>query len=163
MILAFAYIVLGAKPISFRRLFLLYVFSIATADFVLATFHAVHAAMLASQIATFITLAAWSYPFLRVLHNVFRGRIELEALEPVSICVRATYGFAVVITIAAGVKALVAPFDPLTFAAFSQFVVIGLTVSTGFVLLAPPFRRSPRSEVTRGGFVRHGVARLPSK
>lgn len=155
MILAVAYVILSAKPISIRRLFMLYVFSTVTAFCFLAAFHAEHAAKLAPQIAIVVTLAVWSFPVVRVLYGAFRGQIGLEAFEPVSGCVQATYGFTTAIAFAAGAKAFVVPFDALTFAALFRLVVLGMAVGIGFAFLVRALRNGPREAFTRRGAVHH--------
>jgi hypothetical protein len=149
MILALAYIVLGAKPISIRRLFLLYVFTVAMAASLLASFRAEHAASLSSQIAIVVTLAVWSYPIVRVVHDLFRGHFGLKAFEPVSICVQATYGLAAVIAFALGLKAFVSPFDAPTLAVLSRIVAVGIMGSVGLTFFGSMLRTGPHVRVSR--------------
>jgi hypothetical protein len=163
-VLGLMYLIFSAKPISIRRLSLLFVFSLVSTRCLLATLHPGPAAILAPHIATLATLAVWSYPLLKVVHSACRGRIGLESFERVSICVQATYGFAAAIAFAAGVRAFVAPFDPLTFAALSRTVAVALAFGMGFAIVIPMLRRMLRESVTREGSVHHASSRdcLPS-
>jgi hypothetical protein len=93
----FMYVVLTAKPVSIRRLCLLYVFLLASARCLLSVLHVEHAASLALAIATAISLLVWVSPLVRVLFGaVFDRRIALEAFETVSARVQFTYGFVLV-------------------------------------------------------------------
>ncbi len=147
MILALAYIILSAKPISMRRLFLLYVFSLGVAYFLLATFHSEHI-KLPSQVALVITLAVWSLPLLQALHCAFRGHTGLEQFERVSVCVKATYGFAMVFALAAGASVVIAPFGALSFGGLARMVVVATMGGIGFALVVPAISRNPRQGVT---------------
>jgi hypothetical protein len=144
MILAFAYFILSAKPISIRRLLLLYVFSSAAVCCVLIILHTAHAATLASQIGIVITLAAWAYPLLCVLLGAFRGHVCLEVFERASICVQATYGLALAIVFTAAIKTFAAPADARSLAELSRLVVVWLAGGIGFALLTSVLRYSPR-------------------
>jgi hypothetical protein len=137
MILALAYVFLNAKPVSLRRLFLLYIFSFAVARCVLTTLDTKHAATLACQISVVITLAVWVYPLIRFLHAARRGRRGIEVLEPVSICVEATYGVALAFALTACMKVLVAPADALSLAHLSRIAAASLVGGIVFVLGAP--------------------------
>src|ERR1700693_262153 len=95
--LGFMYVMLTAKPISLRRLCLLYVFLLASARSLLGGVHVEHATSLALTVATTVSLLVWVSPLVRVLVGaVFGTRIALEAFETVSACVQFTYGFVLV-------------------------------------------------------------------
>ena len=97
MMLGFIYVVLTAKPISIRRLCILYVLSLASARCSLSILRVENAASLAMVIASIISLIVWVCPLVRVLFGAVLGRrIALEALETVSACVQFTYGFSLV-------------------------------------------------------------------
>jgi len=94
----FMYLVLTAKPVSIRRLCLLYVFLLASARCLLSVLHIEDAGSLALGIAAAITLLAWVSPLVRALFGAFFGRlIPLGAFEAVSGCVQFTYGFTLVL------------------------------------------------------------------
>ena len=96
--LGFTYVVLTAKPVSIRRLCLLYVFLLASARCLLSVLHIEDAGSLALGIATAISFFAWVSPLVRiVVGSVLDRRIALEAFESVSACVRFTYGFVLVL------------------------------------------------------------------
>jgi hypothetical protein len=93
--LALIYIFLIAKPISIRRLFLLFVLGLVLTPSVLAILHVKHAPSHALAIATSVVLLVWSLPLVRIVHDTIRlGRLSLDALSPVSDAVRWTYGLA---------------------------------------------------------------------
>ncbi len=73
--------------------------------------------------------------------GVISGSTEFER---VSACVQATYGLAVVIAHAAGVKAFVAPLDVLRFGVLSRLIVVGLIGGIGFAWVVPMLRHNPR-------------------
>jgi hypothetical protein len=97
MMLGFIYVVLTAKPISIRRLCLLYVVGWASARFLLAILRIEPSASLAVELATTIALLVWVSPFVRLLFRVLQGRRATpEVFETVSACVQFTYGFILV-------------------------------------------------------------------
>jgi len=106
----FIYVMLTAKPISIRRLCVLYIVAWASARFLLSILRIEHAASLAVELATTIALLVWVCPLVRVLYDaIFCKRIALEAFESVSACVRFTYGFVLVVLPLATVVICFAP------------------------------------------------------
>jgi hypothetical protein len=96
--LGFIYVVLTAKPISIRRLCLLYVVLWASARCLLSILRVEPATSLTVAIATALTLTVWVSPLVRVLFGTLLGkRIAVEAFERVSACVQFTYGFVLVV------------------------------------------------------------------
>ena len=96
--LGFTYVVLTAKPISLRRLCLLYAFLLASAHCLLGVLRVEHEASVALAVAIAISLVVWVSPLVRVLFGaVFGRRVAVEAFETVSTCVQFTYGFALVL------------------------------------------------------------------
>src|ERR1700676_920013 len=105
MMLGFIYVVLTAKPISIRRLCLLYAVAWASARFLLSILRIEPAASLAVELATTIALLVWASPLVRLLFRVLRGRrVTLEVFETVSACVQFTYGVALLVVPATAVK-----------------------------------------------------------
>jgi hypothetical protein len=93
----FMYVALTAKPISIRRLCLLYVVIWASVRVFLSILRIEPVANLAVELATAIALLAWVSPLVRVLFGAVLGRrIALEAFETVSAGVQFTYGFSLV-------------------------------------------------------------------
>lgn len=104
--LALAYIVLAAKRVSLRRLFLLYAFLSAFAYVLLGAFHVRNAAGSAMAFAVAITLLVWVSPPVRAIYgSLLARRAPMEVFVDVSTCVQWTYGFALVSlpVIAAGI------------------------------------------------------------
>jgi hypothetical protein len=94
-VLGLTYFFLIAKPISIRRLFLLFVLGLMLTPSVLAIFHVKDSPSHALLIATSVVLVAWSLPLVRIVHDTVRlRRLSVDALVPVSDFVRLTYGFA---------------------------------------------------------------------
>jgi hypothetical protein len=142
MILALAYVILSAKPISIRRLLLLYILSFAMTDCLLSMLGTKHTTRLDSQLAIAATLAVWSYPLVRFLCGACTGHIALETFENVSVCVQATYGFAAAIALAAGAMAVIAPFNAFALAALAKVVLLGLAGGISFALSVTKLRSS---------------------
>ena len=140
----FMYIVLTAKPVSIRRLCLLYVFLLASARCLLSVLHVEHAASLALAIATTISLLVWVSPLARVLFGaVFGRRIALEAFETASACVQFTYGFVLVmvpvIALETWLSVAHAPGRTALIPAFAWACVGG----AGFVMMIQRFSIAP--------------------
>jgi len=94
-VLAFVYIFLIAKPISIRRLSLLFVLVLMSATSILGIFRVQHSTSYGLAIAASVAALVWTLPLVRVLQDTIRlGMLSLDALVPVSGVVRWTYGFA---------------------------------------------------------------------
>lgn len=91
------YIFLIAKPISIRRLFLLFVLGLMSATGILEIVHVQHSTTYALAIAASVVALAWALPLVRIVQDTIRLRmLSLDALVPVSAVVQWTYGFALV-------------------------------------------------------------------
>jgi hypothetical protein len=132
----FMYVVLTAKPISLRRLCMLFAFLLASARSLFGGLHLEHAASLALAIATTITLVVWVSPLARVVFGaVFGRRIALEPLETVSACVQFTYGFVLVmLPVIALETGLTMPHAPMR-AALIPAIVWACVGGGGFVMM----------------------------
>ncbi len=141
MMLAFIYLISSAKPISIRRLCLLYVFLLASARCLLGVLHVEHAASLALAIATAIGLLVWVSPLVRVLFGaVLDRRIALEAFETVSACVQFTYGFVLVmLPIIALETWLTVPHAPMR-AALIPAITWACVTGAGFMMMIQRFK-----------------------
>lgn len=98
-----------AKPISMRRLSLLFVLVLFSSTLVLRALDvsAPHGALLT---ATLVTLFVWSVPFLKIIHATASHRaLSLDALQQVSGSVCWTYGFAIAATASVAVSAILNP------------------------------------------------------
>jgi hypothetical protein len=141
MMLVFIYLISSAKPISIRRLCLLYVFLLASARCLLGVLHVEHAASLALAIATAIGLLVWVSPLVRVLFGaVLDRRIELEAFETVSACVQFTYGFVLVMLPVIALETwLTVPHAPMR-AALIPAITWACVAGAGFMMMIQRFK-----------------------
>lgn len=89
--LAFAYVMLSAKPVSLRRLCALFVLSTATATVILSILHVPHSSTTAVHAALAITLTAWVLPLIRFARTMHRHAALSEMLSLVSIPVQLSY------------------------------------------------------------------------
>ena len=149
--LGFMYVVLTAKPVSLRRLCLLFAFLLASARCLLGGLRVEHAASVALAIATALTLLAWVFPLVRVLVGaVFGRRIALEALESVSACVQFTYGFVLVmLPVVALETALTMPHASMR-AALIPAVISACVGGGGFVMMIQAFMGTTRATKVSG-------------
>jgi hypothetical protein len=111
--LGLIYIFATAKPISMRRLSVLFVFVLISATLALRVLHVSmpHGALLT---ATSLTLFAWIIPLLHVMHaTVSRRALSLDALRQVSGFVCWTYGFAIAAMPIVAVSAILNPTQSL--------------------------------------------------
>jgi hypothetical protein len=96
-VLGLIYIFITAKPISVRRLCLLFVLALISASGILSIFHLKGALSHPLVIATSLVLLAWGFPLVQMVRDTIRLRtLSIDALAPVSDVVRWTYGFALV-------------------------------------------------------------------
>jgi hypothetical protein len=146
-VLGLAYIFLIAKPISIRRLCLLFVLALISATSMLTILHTKHALSHALTIATSVVLIVWGLPLARIMHDTLRLRaLPLDALVPVSGAVRWTYGFALVVVPTLTIGCLLNPAHRFALAALPQLMAVAALM--GFVfqaLFAAWRRRSVRS------------------
>lgn len=128
--LGLIYVFVIAKPVSIRRLFLLFVLGLMLTPSVLAIFHAKDSPSHALVIATSVVLLVWSLPLVGIVHDTIRlGRLSLDALVPVSDGVRWTYGFALLAVPTLTIGCLLNPAHRLALAAAPQLTAIaGLAV-----------------------------------
>jgi hypothetical protein len=92
-VLGLIYIFVTAKPISLRRLSLLFFVTLIFSSAFLGVSPMKHQSSQAIIIASSITALAWSLPLIQVLcATVWRRRLSLRALTPVSGAVLWTYG-----------------------------------------------------------------------
>ena len=141
MMLAFIYLISSAKPISIRRLCLLYVFLLASARCLLGVLHVEHAASLALAIATAIGLLVWVSPLVRVLFGaVSDRRIALEAFGTVSACVQFTYGFVLVMLPVIALETwFTVPHAPMR-AALIPAITWACVTGAGFMMMIQRFK-----------------------
>jgi hypothetical protein len=148
--LGFMYVVLTAKPVSLRRLCLLYVFLLASARCLFGFLRVEHAASLALAIATAITVLVWVSPLARVLVGaVFGRRIALEALATVSACVQFTYCFVLVmLPVIALETALTTPHAPMG-TALIPAIAWACVCGSGFAIMIQAFEGTTRAKKRR--------------
>jgi hypothetical protein len=136
-VLAVIYLALSAKPVSLRRLLILFAFALASANLVLVVFHPKHAPNVAFVIAAAVSLLAWSMPLARLAYCAVRFRVLVsDVLLPVSDVIRWTYGFALAAAPMLGVVILVAPTHRLGSIALLRIITVasvaGLALQRGW-------------------------------
>jgi hypothetical protein len=90
-VLSLIYVVVTAKPISLRRLSLLFFVAFIVSSAVLGVSPVAHHSSRAMIAASSITLLAWLLPLIQVFcETIGRRRLSLRALAPVSGVVRCT-------------------------------------------------------------------------
>jgi type III secretory pathway component EscU len=135
MMLGFIYVVLTAKPISIRRLCLLYIGVWASARFLLSILRIEPAASLAVEIAVAITLLVWGSPLARALFGtIFGKRIALEAFETVSVSVQFSYGFTSAMALVTLFQSWLSAHHALTETSLIQVVALASIGGVGFVI-----------------------------
>jgi hypothetical protein len=135
--LAVVYLTLTAKPLSLRRLLILFIVALTVANIVLAACqvkHRPHAALIA---ATAVTLLVWSIPLARFAYYAMRFRVlVLDVLLPVSGLVRWTYGLALMAVPTLGIVVLLAPNHRLDLAVLPRVMAVaglaGFMLQSGF-------------------------------
>ena len=114
--LAVIYITLTAAPLSLRRLLLLFIVALASANVVFALFHAKHAPNAALVTAAAVTLLAWSMPLARLVYDGIRFRmVPMDTLGRVSGFIRWTYGFALALVPMVAITAMIHPTHQVAF------------------------------------------------
>lgn len=146
--LGLIYIFSTAKPISMRRLSLLFVLVLISAILVLRVLQ-VRTPSGALLTATLVTLLVWSTPLLHILHaTVSRRPLSLDALRQVSGFVCWTYGFAIAAMPIVAVSAILNPTQSLHLAVQPRSLAIA-GISGLFLMLATQVWRKGQS-VHRG-------------
>ena len=132
--LGLIYIFATAKPISMRRLSLLFVLVLILATLVLPVLH-VRTPGGALLAATSLTLSAWSAPLLHIMHaTLSRRALSLGALRQVSGFVCWTYGFAIAAVPIITISAILNPAQGLHLAVQPRLLAIA-GVSGLFLML----------------------------
>ena len=133
--LGLIYIFATAKPISVRRLSLLFVLVLISATLVLRVLQ-VRTPGGALLTATLVTLFVWSTPLLHIMHATVSGRaLSLDALRQVSGFVCWTYGCAIAATPIVAVSAILNPTQSLHLAVQPRSLAIA-GISGLFLMLA---------------------------
>jgi hypothetical protein len=116
------YIFLTAKPISLRRLSLLFVLAWAVVTVTLDTSRLRHGPTETLITATTLTLLVWCFPLIRTVTDSFQARaLSLDALSPVSATIQWSYGIVLAGTPLLAIGVVLSPNHHLTIAALSQF------------------------------------------
>ena len=146
--LGLIYIFATAKPISMRRLSLLFVLVLISATLVLRVLH-VRTPGGALLTATSVTLFVWSTPLLHIMHaTVSRRALSLDALRQVSGFVCWTYGFAIAAVPIVAVSAILNPTQSLHLAVLPRSLAIAGISAVFLMLTAQVWRK--RQPVHRG-------------
>jgi hypothetical protein len=142
-VLGFIYISATAKPISMRRLSMLFVFVLISATLVLRVLQ-VRTPGGALLTATLVTLFAWSTPLFHIMHaTVSRRGLSLDTLRQVSGFVCWTYAFVIAAVPIVTVSAILSPTHSLHLA-LPRLLVIAAIVALASTMLIPRLQL-PRS------------------
>lgn len=155
-----------AKPISLRRLCLLYVFALVSTRFLLSIFCVESVASLSSTVATSITLLAWAFPLFNISWCVISARrLTLEALAPVSGFVRFTYGCALAALPLILLRSLTNPIHLVRLGELAQTLAVAAAVGLTLRIVvqiqggsSEKQKKLNRMTVSRLCHVRHGTA-----
>lgn len=131
--LALIYIFVTAKPISVRRLCLLYVFVLGSVHLSLGLVRLEGVASIATVVATSTTLLAWIFPLFQIWRDVIRAeRLAPEALNHVPGSVRFTYVcvFAALPLIA--LRSLVSPIHLMRLEDLAHTIAVAAVVGPAF-------------------------------
>jgi hypothetical protein len=146
-VLGLVYIFATAKPISIRRLSLLFVLVFISATLVLRVLH-VRTPGGALLVATSLTLFAWSAPLLNIMRaTLSRRALSLDALRQVSGFVCWTYGVAVAAVPIVAISAILNPTQSLHIAVLPRSLAIAGISALLFMLTLVWRKRQP---VNRG-------------
>lgn len=124
--LGLIYIVIVAKPISVRRLSLLFVITLVTARCVYGVTQVANPPSVALATASALTALAWLTPLARaVVRSVKSRQLVLDALDAASAVVRITYGSALVALLLVALQPIANPMHPFTLAMLLPNLVVG--------------------------------------
>jgi len=154
-VLGLIYIFATAKPISMRRLSLLFALVLISATLVLRVLQ-VRTPGGPLLTATLVTLFVWSTPLLHIMHaTVSRRALSLDALRQVSGFVCWTYGFAIAAMPIVAFSAILNPTQSLHLAVLPRSLAI-VGISALFLMLTAqvwrkrqPVHRGPSPAVSR--------------
>ena len=134
--LALIYTFATAKPISMRRLSLLFVFVLISATLVLRVLD-VRRQGAALLTATLVTLFVWSAPLFQIMHaTASRRALSFDALRQVSGFVRWTYGFVLAAVPIVAVSAIMNP-TPGLHRALPRLLAIAAIVALASTIFIP--------------------------
>ena len=151
--LGLIYIFLVAKPISIRRLSLLFTIALVTAYFLYGVIHVANPRSVALATATVLTIIAWLTPIVRaVVSSVKSRRLVLGALDSASGVVRISYGSALAALLFVAFQPIANAMHPFTLGMLLQTLLAGgligivsLTSIRNFSM-RPSESRRPRSK-----------------
>lgn len=123
------YIVLTAKPISIRRLLILFAVVIASAHCFCGVAHIANAPRVSIATASAITLLAWLSPLMQATWDTLRTRrLKIGALGCASTGVWSTYGLGFLLLVSITSRAPLNPNKAFTLAAILELSMIGALI-----------------------------------
>lgn len=132
--LGLIYIFVVAKPISIRRLSLLFAVTLVAARCFYAVMHVKNSQSAALATAAALTIFAWLAPLLRAVGSSVKAqRLNLDALDSASGVVRITYASALAALLFVAFGRIVNAMHPLTFGILLPTLVAGALI--GLALL----------------------------
>jgi hypothetical protein len=149
-VLGLIFIFVVAKPISFRRLSLLFVVTLVTTRCLYGVMHVESAQTVALATATALTIFAWMSPLVRAVWNSVKARrLAFGALDSASGIVQCTYGSVLAALLLTAYRYTVNPMQPLTLGMLLPTWIAGaviglvlLTATQSFSLHRSRFRKS---------------------
>jgi hypothetical protein len=159
------YIFVIAKPISIRRLSLLFGVTLITTDCLFGITHIQNSRSVALATAAALTILAWLAPFVTAVGaSVKARRLTLNALDAASRVVQITYGSALAILLLTAFHAVVEPLHPLTLDMLLKTWVVGGVAGVALFAGIRNFSQwhEPVPQKTEKGFPRYGSSILRS-
>jgi hypothetical protein len=135
--LGLIYIFSTAKPISLRRLSLLFVSALVLARFVLGVLQIGQASRIATIVSVTLIIGVWIAPLFRLIRDTIRSsRLELCALDSTSGNVQCTYALAPIILTLLVVDGLLNPVHIVTISAVLRSTAIAMPLGIGLLACA---------------------------
>jgi FtsH-binding integral membrane protein len=147
-VLGLIYIFIVAKPISIRRLSLLFTISLVTARCLYGVTHIANPPSMALATATALTIVAWLAPLVGSLWSSVKARrLALGPLDSASVIVKITYGSLFATALLMAFQAIVNALNPLALSMLLQTFVVGGLVGLALFM---GIRGESKSLVNRG-------------
>lgn len=126
--LGLIFICLTAKPISIRRLSMLFTVALISGRAALALLHVENAPSAGVAVALALTICAWAAPLIRfVLQTLCSGIPSWHVFDSVSNAVKCTYGFVLAMLALVPFQEMLAPTHAVTLSTLLRTIITALT------------------------------------
>jgi len=133
-LLALIYVAMTAKPLSLRRLLMLFVVTLVLANAVFGLLHEKHASNAALVAAAAMAFVMWSMPLMVLArHGILYRGLPIGTLDRASGFVRWTYVFALTLVVVLALRELIDASRQITLAELTQLTSIGGLASVALV------------------------------